>query len=71
MIDLNYLGHKLKPYYDIYPEYDYKCEICNIILFINIQDKYHQANYCICSGDSIDDKCTLTCEEYIIKSIIE
>ncbi len=74
-IDENYLGHKLKHYIEFYPHYDYKCEKCDIILWydenIITPDEY---NYNLCEGNAIINhkiKRALTCEEFIIKSIIE
>ena len=71
MIDKNYLGHKLEHYTYFYPHYDFKCEKCNIILYYNEQDKYQ---YNLCDGNclvNLGPKCNLTCDEYIIKNIIE
>jgi hypothetical protein len=70
MIDLNYLGHRLKECKDFYPYHEYKCEICNIILYYEYAN--HRSTYAICSGQrSLGAICHITCEEFIIKSIIE
>ncbi len=75
MIDSNYLGHNLIFTIKYYPNYDYQCKKCGIILFYDDEkpdDDTYQYNLCI--GDSVINpriKCILTCNEFLIKSILE
>lgn len=75
MIRSIYLNHKLSHCTKYYKNFDYQCEKCGIILFYdeeNPDDDEYQYNLCL--GNAVINprtKCILTCEEYIIKQIIE
>lgn len=73
MIDKNYLGHDLTHCTEFYPKYDYKCNICGIILYYDLdKDDNYTYQYNLCEdGGVYNYKCILTCEEFIIKNILE
>jgi hypothetical protein len=66
---MKYLNHNLTEYskYDHY-HFDYTCVVCGIVLY-----KRNDYTYLLVEDDNVIDEfaCTLTCEEYMIKSIIE
>lgn len=68
---LNHLNHKfINTHYELDIEY-FTCVICKIICFTN-SDKYYISTYDSVLSSSYHASCLkLTCEEVIIKSIIE
>ncbi len=70
MFDKNYLGHYFLKYkYDKFG-YDFKCETCGIIIWIegNYSDSYYMINN---KGYHTFLKVNLSCNDFIIKGIIE
>ena len=69
-MDLNYLGHEVVLYTKHYKNGDYKCSKCGIVLYYNTNDRTY-----FIVNDSEDDEvgpmCNITCDEQIIKNIIE
>jgi hypothetical protein len=73
---MKYLTHDLIPaknkkYEQSYV--DHKCIICGIILYITNSKSKDGGIFVLIENDEISSSlpCTLTCEEYMIKSIIE
>ena len=64
MIDLNYKNHSFKQSEGL-ETYFYVCINCNAKMWY--YDKYNRYNFYSC----YDENFKLTCEEWIIKSIIE
>lgn len=66
-IDINYLNHDLKQYHEVINHIKtlhwYKCTKCNLLIYY-FEFTIPQNNYVYLDLD-------LTCEEYIIKNIIE
>jgi hypothetical protein len=74
----NYLDHNFILYTKFYDECDYKCEKCDVIVFHELSDNdYYIVNivYPIDPDDEIESEADkllkLTCEECIIKNILE
>jgi hypothetical protein len=66
MINLKYMNHELKLYYNN----DYKCIKCGISILIEPND----CSYWFIDEDGEEDfnnECTITCEDFLIKKIIE
>ncbi len=70
MINLNHLNHKLKviKVYDVGYYRDFICEKCNISGY-HYQNNHDDLGAYIIRGDIIFN--TLTCEEIIIKRLLE
>jgi len=66
---IQYLTHKLKPYGKFGHHFDFKCEICNVCLFQSSNTYFYLINN---DGSTFDVKnFLLTCNEWIIKNIID
>ena len=68
-IDENYLNHKLKLHTE-YSKLDYKCEKCNIIIYF-YEGHYYDVDFRYEEDGDVDMPSELTCEDHIIKNIIE
>ncbi len=74
MFDKNHLKHNMELYTRYQPSHDYKCTKCGVVVWYSkhndlyfLIDKDGMTQY---SGND-RELLTLTCEEYIIKGIIE
>ncbi len=72
MFDKNYLGHNFEfyralPYAINKQEHDKQCSICKIIIWYYGVD----GTYNIIIDDELAGSCDISCNEYIIKNIIE
>jgi len=66
-----YLTHTLNPtkIYGPYNDHDYKCNICGVYL---LEDYFGKFLLITNNGNDVeDDKFSLTCDEWIIRNIIE
>lgn len=74
MFNRYYLNHKFIEY-DGFGLSDFVCEKCNMIIYHSKDILKFSEKYCIIRDDGqngeIDDMPNITCEEYIIKNIIE
>jgi len=64
---IKYLTHELKEIKNYGSFYDFKCTICNVCLFQSSTGTY----YLIENNKTDDEFFLLTCDEVIIKNIIE
>lgn len=69
LVQPNYLNHKLIQFTKYCVKDDYKCLACGIEIYHERSDN----TYWIINndGEAADYSCELTCNEYIIKQIIE
>ena len=65
MIDRNYLGHELIDFSEYYTSGEYICNKCNIVIFSENNE------YCTLMNGYADALCDISCNDYIIKNIIE
>jgi len=72
LVDIEHLGHKFKLIYEDWICYSYLCEKCNCVvdLYINNHAKYDNL-LLMYDNDKYYEKLNLTCDEIIIKNIIE
>jgi len=68
-MDLNYLGHNFKRYE--YPTPKFQCKICNLIIYNTGKDKYFISAHSLILKNLRHTKLNLTCDEILIKIIIE
>jgi len=67
----NYFGHNLISYIKFYDKHDYICTYCGIKLHFHPKQTSKLYYFIDELINDINSECELTCEEYIIKMIIE
>lgn len=68
-INNKYLNHKLEKFTK-HSNLDYKCDECNVVIYFS-DGCYYDVDFSIDEDGDVDSESTLTCEQHIIKSIIE